>query len=291
MNNTVIRPHPLTIFYLMRSYWLVFVAPPIRMLLQYVFVKEVQIILLSETVAVAITLLLAFFRWFFTKIEVYNDVWVIKKGLLIKTCSVIALSGASGIYIRRNFIDVIFKSASVFINTQTDNTEQNNLKIKFKTGDLEKIFNNSCTENVYPIRTRRNFCRFFVISLWIAFLIIFCLLTAFIYFKTVQILIIFVINMYYTAVCYHNYKNGGLYFDNNISVIGSKGLLLYNFYCKKEKIGAIKIYQTPADRKFKTCKIKLFEYSEGAKGIKVRNADLNDTVAKINKAFNLNVNV
>ena len=172
MNNTVIRPHPLTIFYLMRSYWLVFVAPPIRMLLQYVFIKEVQIILLSETVALAITLLLAFFRWFFTKIEVYNDVWVIKKGLLIKTCSVITLSGVSGIYIRRNFIDVIFKSASVFINTQTDNTEQNNLKIKFKTGDLEKIFNNSCIENVYPVRTRRNFCRFFVIPLWIVFLMI-----------------------------------------------------------------------------------------------------------------------
>lgn len=290
MNNTVIRPHPLTIFYLMRSYWLVFVAPPIRILLQYLFIKEVQMFLLSETVVIITALFLAVFRWYFTQIVVFNDIWVIKKGLFIKSRSIIRLSNASGIYVKRGFIDVIFKSASVFINTQTDNTEQNNLKIKFKIGDLEKIFNNSCTENVYPVRTRRNFCRFFVIPLWIVFLMI-ILLTVFIYFKTVQILIILVINMYFTAICYHNYKNGGLYFDNNISVIGSKGLLLYNFYCKKEKIGAIKIYQTPADRKFKTCKIKLFEYSEGAKGIKVRNADLNDTVAKINKAFNLNVNV
>lgn len=175
MNVTILRPHALTIFYLMRSYWLVFVAPPIRILLQYLFIKEVQIFLLSESVMIITAFFLAFLRWYFTKIVIYDDVWVIKKGLFIKSFSTLQLSNAFGIYVKRGFIDVVFQSASVFVNTQTDNTKQNDLKIKFKTSDLEKIFTCRDTKNIYPVRTRRNFCRFFVVPMWIAFIILLCL--------------------------------------------------------------------------------------------------------------------
>lgn len=291
MNIIALRPHPLTIFYFMHSYWLVFVAPPVRILLQYAFIKEAQIFLLSETVAVAAAFVFAVFRWFSTKIVVYKDVWEVKKGLFVKSCSIITLSNASGIYIKRGFVDVIFKSANVFINTQTDNTKQNNLKIKFKLSDLEKIFVCSSAKNVYPIRTRRNFCRFFIVPVWVAVVVLMGLLTVFRDFEIIPTLTILAINAYFAVICYYNYKKGSLSTDKNISIIGSKGLSLYSFYCKKENVGIIKIYQTPADRNLKTCKIKFYEYGEGSKGIKVRNVDLDDTVIKINKAFGLNIDV
>ena len=63
---------------------------------------------------------------------------------------------------------------------------------------------------------------------------------------------------------------------------GSSGFKIKEMYCQKENIGTFKILQTPSDRKYGTCKLKVTIRSKGADRVKLKNIDINSTLKSIN---------
>ena len=72
--------------------------------------------------------------------------------------------------------------------------------------------------------------------------------------------------------------------------MGSTGFTIRELYCDKNKIGIIKLYQTPADRRRKTCKLKFMVRSETANWVKVKNLDKKRVIDNLNAGFDLNIN-
>lgn len=69
------------------------------------------------------------------------------------------------------------------------------------------------------------------------------------------------------------YVQSGIALGEHIAVLSSKKFSIVELRCKFEKIGVIKITQTPFDRKHNLCKIKLTIRSESADSITVANLD------------------
>lgn len=128
----------------------------------------------------------------------------------------------------------------------------------------------------------------FTIPMAVIFFIRFEHLGGFILLLTVTILCG---NLYYASICYHNYKNTKILLSDVVVLSGSMGFKIKELYCAKEKVGIIKISQTPADRRFKTCKIKLIVRSQSADAIKVKILDKKSVLEGINKIYKTNVNV
>lgn len=111
------------------------------------------------------------------------------------------------------------------------------------------------------------------------------------YFKSLILfltLVTSVVDLYYASVCYRNYKCGSLRLGESVFASGSSGFTVRELYCEKTRIGVIKITQTPADRKFKTCKVKLTVRSENADSVRVRNLNLKAVKQKISDTFCIN---
>lgn len=148
---------------------------------------------------------------------------------------------------------------------------------------------------IQPLRTRVNLKRFLYLPMLYAILIaavgaalmmIFPYFDRFVLFLTVVALCI---DGYYASVCYHNYKYGGLSISDCICASGSTGFTVRELYCEKSRIGVIKISQTPADRHFNTCKIKITVRSEGADSVRVKNIDTNIVNDRLQENFKLNI--
>lgn len=150
-------------------------------------------------------------------------------------------------------------------------------------------------ESLKPQQTRQSLNRFFYIAFVLALFTIavgtICVIT-FPYFDRLIVFLILVllgIDAYYASVCYHNYKFGELQLGEHLLASGSAGFMVRELYCEKSKIGVIKVIQTPADRRFETCKIKLTVRSEKADSVKVRNIDIKAAKERINKVFDLKI--
>ena len=92
---------------------------------------------------------------------------------------------------------------------------------------------------------------------------------------------------YYASVCYHNYKHGKLCLNNTILASGSSLFTVRELFCNKNRIGIIKILQTPADRRLHTCKVKITVRSENADHVRIRNLNIKTVKETLNKQFNL----
>lgn len=154
------------------------------------------------------------------------------------------------------------------------------------------------TVNGSPIKPKRSITslnRFLYIPAILLMLIIavgLSLCIAFPYFENLIVFLTIVamaVDLYYASLCYRNYKRGGICFEDCIFASGSSGFTVRELYCDKTRIGVIKITQTPADRKFKTCKVKLTVRSEHADSVRVRNIDTKSVKTDLNKTFNLNI--
>ena len=99
------------------------------------------------------------------------------------------------------------------------------------------------------------------------------------------------VDIYYASVCYHNFKYSEICFDDTIKLSGSNKFTVKEMYCRKERVGIIKISQNPADKKFKSCKLKVIICSESSDSLKIKFLDLNKTVESINRAYNIKLDV
>ena len=150
---------------------------------------------------------------------------------------------------------------------------------------------------ICPQQTVLNRNRMLLLPLSIGFAIIAAATTAIIIFPYFDRLVLFlgiitmVVNLYFASVYYRNYKKGQICFGERVFVSGSKRLLVRELYCDKNKVGIIRLFQTPADRRFNTCKIKVVVRSETADSVKVINVSTDLAVEQINSTYNLNLHV
>lgn len=148
-------------------------------------------------------------------------------------------------------------------------------------------------EAVLPKQSRRNLNRFLYIPTLLAVIAAATGMAAVSLFPYFDRLILFLtavllgIDAYYASICYYNYKHSMLCLGKYILASGSIGFTVRELYCDKNKIGVIKISQTPADRKFKTCKVKLTIRSENADSVRVKNIDLKTVNQNLAQAFGL----
>lgn len=97
------------------------------------------------------------------------------------------------------------------------------------------------------------------------------------------------VDLYYASVCYHDYKYGQLCLGRCIFASGSQKFTVREMNCDTNKVGVIKIQQTPADRQFKTCKVKIVVRSENSDSVRVKNLMAKKVSHHINQTFNLNI--
>ncbi|MBQ8740935.1 MAG: PH domain-containing protein [Clostridia bacterium] len=148
---------------------------------------------------------------------------------------------------------------------------------------------------IRPLQTRFNLNRFLYIPALLALLILgigAALMIIFPYFDRLVLFLMVValcVDGYYASVCYHNYKHGGLNISDCVQASGSAGFTVRELYCEKNRIGVIKISQTPADRQFKTCKIKITVRSENADSVRVKNIDTSTVKNSLREQFELNI--
>ena len=125
-----------------------------------------------------------------------------------------------------------------------------------------------------------------IVGVGIAFAIAFPYFDRLILFLT---MIALCVDGYYASVCYHNYKHGKLCLSGSVQAVGSTGFKVRELYCDKRNVGVIKILQTPADRRLKTCKVKITVRSENADSVRVRNLDTKTMKTALNEQFNLDL--
>ncbi len=95
------------------------------------------------------------------------------------------------------------------------------------------------------------------------------------------------LDLYYASVCYRTYKYSKLSFNGSVFVGGMAGFNVKELFCNKNNIGIIKVTQTPADKRYKTCKVKLVVRSEKADKVRVKILDTDTVVNAVKKEFNL----
>lgn len=475
MIKTTFKAHPIMIIRLMKPYVFVLILPLIRALVQYVLKGEIDGLLALELVAFAFVLAMAMLGWRAISVTVNNRQITLKKGILIKQCSIIDISRLSSVSLKQNIIDFAFGSVDCSINTEAGRPNKSDFKLKMYKNDAKHLYksiygvekqdvvrfsayriallaattssattgiivgvpiinkasdlvgvaisemllneinnvsshfdnifppivntvtlvllfayivsfvisflknvnfklksgeksievqsgiivrkktmfkktkvNNICfeqsplmrlfkkhsmrvsiggygdtkgekavivpiakrgkleqqlvahfsffkleNESISPKQTIISLNRFLYIPAIVALLIICAGIIGALVFPYFDRLILFLaivllgMDAYYASVCYHNYKYGKLCLGNFLLAAGSIGFTVRELYCEKNKVGVIKISQTPADKRFKTCKVKLTVRSENADSVRIRNIDLKTVKEILNNTFNL----
>ena len=138
-------------------------------------------------------------------------------------------------------------------------------------------------------KTRRRFAFmptiYYLIILSIAVLS-FCFLKSFFSPVFFLCMVAALINTYYLYICMWESRNGRLILSKNCSVLGTKRMSSRELNCESEKIAVIKVYRTPADRRYGTCKVKVTVSGEGSESARVRNLDYTETIKIINQTLN-----
>ncbi len=260
-------------------------------------VNTITIILLA---AYGVSFLLSFFKNVNFKLQSGKNSMDIHSGVIIRKRIVFKKSQVNNICLEQTPLLRIFKKFSMraSIGGYGDSRGEKAVVIPVASHDeIEKQFKTHFTmsltgENVIkPQRSTTNLNRFLYIPSIILMIIIaveICLGMVFPYFESLILfltVIAIIIDIYYASVCYRNYKYGNLCFEDCVFASGSAGFTIRELYCEKRRIGVIKITQTPADRKFGTCKVKLTVRSENADSVRVKNLNAKEVSKKIAETF------
>lgn len=100
-----------------------------------------------------------------------------------------------------------------------------------------------------------------------------------------------VLTVYYAFVCHYDFSESYFVGEDRVFIKASRGLTIKKLYCDAEKIGEIKIMQTPADRRYNTCKIRFTVQSEGADSIKVRFLDKDKAIFYAEKILGISEDI
>ena len=131
--------HPLMAVKLMKPFLFVLILPVIKGLIQYVLYRRISGILTLEAAAFALIVVLSLLECYFFTVSVENDIITVKKGLLMRSVSVIKLSRLSSLTTTRNPADLIFKTVTCFINTEAGQKDKPDFECKLRISDAARL--------------------------------------------------------------------------------------------------------------------------------------------------------
>lgn len=260
-------------------------------------VNTVTIILLA---AYGVSFLISFFKNVNFKLQSGKNSMDIRSGVIVRKRIVFKKSQVNNICLEQTPLLRLFKRFSMraSIGGYGDGRGEKAVVIPVASHDeIEQQFKmhfpiSLTGENaIKPERSAANLNRFLYIPTIILMVVIatgLCLGVLFPYFESLTLfltVVAIVADLYYVSVCYRNYKCGNLCFEDCIFASGSVGFKIRELYCEKNRIGVIKVTQTPADRKFGTCKVKLTVRSENADSVRVKNLKTKEVGEKIEEIF------
>lgn len=260
-------------------------------------VNTITIILFA---AYGVSFLISFFKNVNFKLQSGKNSMDIRSGVIVRKRIVFKKSQVNNICLEQTPLLRLFKRFSMraSIGGYGDGRGEKAVVIPVASHDeIEQQFKmhfpiSLTGENaIKPERSAANLNRFLYIPTIILMVVIatgLCLGVLFPYFESLILflaVVAIVADLYYANVCYRNYKHGNLCFEDCIFASGSAGFKIRELYCEKNRIGVIKVTQTPADRKFGTCKVKLTVRSENADSVRVKNLKTKEVGEKIEEIF------
>ncbi len=295
MTKKIFKAHFVTIFYLIRSYWLVFTAPLVRIVVQYVIYKDARLVLPAEIVILVLAVLVAIIGWLSIKIVITNRNVMVKRGFLLKSCITIDFSQLSSVSTSQNAFHIILGCVKCYLNTSAK--KEKGLEVMLSASDATQLYNLVYSKpSTAPVNRQNKAKRFLAIPLGIFVVIVAVAVRMIVFSKGSQnnpsIMAVFLfVDLCYIGISYYDYKKGKLCLEENIFAKSVSVLNLRNFCCNKNKVGVVKISQNPFDRRYNTCKIKILGWGENGNSIKVKHIRQKEAIKRIAQVFNININV
>lgn len=267
-----------------------------------VFPPIVNTITIVLLIAYGFSVLVTFLKNVNFKLQTDNNSVEIKSGLIVRRHIIFKKSKINNICVEQN---PLMRMAGRFsmrasIGGYGDKRGEKSVVVPIASyGGLQKELKRHFPEltvkgeAIEPIRSSISRNRFFFVPTVLFIVIVTASVVSAVFFEYFTSLILFLtivllsVDLYYAYVCYRKYKYSRLWLDKNVYASSTVAFNTRELYCNKTNIGIIKILQTPADVRFKTCKIKLTVRSEYADSIRVDNLSVDTVRDKLKESFNL----
>ncbi len=247
--------------------------------------------------------LLSFLRNMFFKICTDNEKLEIKSGFYFRRRRIFRKSSVNDICVEQTPLMSLFGAYTVRVGVGGYGGEKGERSTVIPGCKRARI--KKCFSTVFPgiverkellrcERTKQQKRRFFFTSFVWLWIILAVTSTLAIIFPSFGRLILFValvaigFDAYYARVMLKGYRTGGINIGKTITARGTAGFTVRELYAAKENVGHIRIFRTPADIKYGTCKIKTTVRSESCDSVNVRNVDFKETLSKIKTAYGIN---
>lgn len=267
-----------------------------------IFPPIVNVITLILLIAYGVSFFISFFKNVNFKLQSGKNEIDIQSGILVRKRIVFKKSQVNNVCLEQNPLMRLFRQFSmrasiggfgddrgekaVIVPVASHKNLCRHLKIHFPSFSSDG-------EYIRPQQSKTSLRRFFfvptvlfipTVAVGITLSLIFEYFSSLVLFLTVVAVAGIV---YYSSVCYRDYKHSKFSLGSKVAAAGSTGFIIRELYCDKNNIGIIKITQTPADRKYNTCKVKLTVRSENADSVRVKNLELPVVKQKIKETFNV----
>lgn len=266
------------------------------------FPPVVNVITLIFLIAYGFSFFITFFKNINFKLQSGEKEIDIQSGLISRKKITFKKSQINNICLEQNPIMRLFKQFSMRASVGGYGDSKGEKPIIVPVASHEKLCSQLKTHFPYlsdecdfirPQQSKSSLRRFFFVPI-VTFIPVVCLgivfAVAFKYFDSLVLFLTAVISafiVYYATVCYRDYKFSKFSIGKYVLISGSKGFIIRELYCEKNNIGIIKLTQTPADLKYKTCKLKLTVRSESADSVRIKNLDTESVKRILKENFKL----
>lgn len=226
----------------------------------------------------------------------------VRSGFIIKKKTVFNKNGVNNVCIERNPLMRLFRVASMYASIGGYGNKRGERAVIVPCGRKLAVkrrlshFFPHLTDNGGGIKPKHNLktmMRFIFVPRLIIIITIVVAVSSVVILEYFDRLILFlsfavvITAVYYAEVCLIDYKNCRLSFGDTVCAEGRRGFTVRELYCEKERVGVIRISQTPADRRYSTCKVRVTVRGESGDRIKVRNLDLSAVNREISDIFGI----
>ena len=137
----LIKAHPLMIFDTIKPLLFFLILPAVNGILQYIKQYKTGKSVIFFILLLLLLIIIAVLKWKSFKITVLNCGLLVENGILIKETVFYNWDKVSGIFFKQNLIEKLFNAQSIIINTQAENSTQNNKSIRLYSFDADYIKN------------------------------------------------------------------------------------------------------------------------------------------------------
>lgn len=262
----------------------------------------VNIITIIALAAYGFSFLISFFRYIGFSLNSSDEQMEIRSGFFVRKHTVFKKKSVNDVLMEQTPLMRLFHTFSLCVSVAGYGDAKKERAIAVPCGQKRQIktlmkayFPDLCVYKtcLKAPRNYRNGRRFLFVPTLLSVLVVLSAIIEGLMFPAFISLVLFlnsiflIVIVYYGNLCLKDYRTARISFGENIFAASSVGLSRREMYCKREKIGVIKISRTPADRKYNTCKIKLFVCSESSDSIRIKNIDYLSVLENIEKCYEI----